>query len=865
MDDLGEVTDPRSLFAKRLRALRSEVRLSVRQLEVKSGTTPRRRRQPPVRLARGTIAGMLSETAPVCPEQDNFEVFVDTCLRVAEESGHILPGDLGSRHAWDEAYANLLRYMSQLRSDTRQAAFADSRILAATSGAVIDWDPLALGIHPSIDGSPLPQYVRRDFDQELRERLDPQASTCRLVVIRGGSSTGKSRAAYEAILDRLATWKILYPRSATALSEVLDKGPPRQTVLWLSELKHYAESEVGQEVLARLHGLLSQRRSVVIITTLWPEYWKLMATEPQQGRPDRYLQARLLLEPYKNQFIDVPKCFTDAELDRARHLAAGNSDSPLNRAIIAAESAGTPGEITQLLAGARELVEHYEGSGADPYGQALLEVAMDASRLGHPGPYSADFLRAAAPGYLGNEERAVDPARWFDHALDYATRPLRGSVRALKPVAPDQSTGTEGYSLADYLDQHGQQTRRWARVPAVMWNTLAGQTTDPEILFAIGIEAESRGLYRYAAELYFRAARLGRHEIAASSLTTLVTKLGRLGEFYRPMWSQAQVIYALAEVMSECLEAIGFDSLGEIWKQIGVDLAQSAGSPDEMQAIAEHFEKAGRGELTKRWQEAASVEKGNALAMGMMAGSLDAMGRRTAASRLWQRAEDMMDRGDRKDDWKMVAGMMMAAGRIRQADKWWRRAEIATVNDGSVSDLAGIAAWLQDIPGLGGEALRLFRTAEAADQSKVAAKKAIAKALRRTRVQEDVSKWRRSAEIGDSFAIMKIAGSLQDDGQNEEADKWTDAATTGSPYVLMDLAEALEEAGVHKEAELWWLRAAEAGMEMALTILVWSLESTEQSERSLHLRKFGIEPGGSVAQAWELPFTQDRPNGGAAV
>lgn len=51
-------------------------------------------------------------------------------------------------------------------------------------------------MHQVIGGGPMPAYVRRPHDELLRAVLDPAAPASRLVVVRGGSSTGKTRAAY---------------------------------------------------------------------------------------------------------------------------------------------------------------------------------------------------------------------------------------------------------------------------------------------------------------------------------------------------------------------------------------------------------------------------------------------------------------------------------------------------------------------------------------------------------------------------------------------------------------------------------------------------------------------------------------------
>jgi hypothetical protein len=105
--------DPRVEFAGRLQALRAAVGLSLRQLEIESERTPRRRQEDPIRLRRSTVAGMTSRERPARPEPANFEVFVDTCLRVAAANGIELPPELRDRDEWDAAY-------QRLRSDRQQ-------------------------------------------------------------------------------------------------------------------------------------------------------------------------------------------------------------------------------------------------------------------------------------------------------------------------------------------------------------------------------------------------------------------------------------------------------------------------------------------------------------------------------------------------------------------------------------------------------------------------------------------------------------------------------------------------------------------------------------------------------------------------
>ena len=90
------------------------------------------------------------------------------------------------------------------------------RLLPARYGRVArQWeDPLQLGVHRVISGGPMPAYVRRPHDELLRAVLDPAEQVSRLVVVRGGSSTGKTRAAYEAVIAVLADWQLDYPLNA---------------------------------------------------------------------------------------------------------------------------------------------------------------------------------------------------------------------------------------------------------------------------------------------------------------------------------------------------------------------------------------------------------------------------------------------------------------------------------------------------------------------------------------------------------------------------------------------------------------------------------------------------------------------------
>ena len=334
------------------------------------------------------------------------------------------------------------------------------------------WDPVELGVHQVIGGGPMPRYVRRPHDELLRAVLDPAVPASRLVVVRGGSSTGKTRAAYEAVADRLAGWKLDYPQDPAALKERLDAGIPARTVVWLGELRQYTDAARGAEVLGRLADLLEGDGRLLLITTMWPEQWNAYTAAARAG-PDAANPAgtagRLLeplpkltgrnpaeIDPTCGGVIDVPDQFAIADLE----AAARTGDPLLAEAAAAAASAGQDGKLTQYLAGVPDLLRRYEEPGGDPYGQAVITAAMDATRLGYASPLPAALVQDAAVGYLNSQQRTKDIASWRDTALDWAATELNGAVRALQPIPPPSGTGVVGYQVADYLDQHGRRTRQ---------------------------------------------------------------------------------------------------------------------------------------------------------------------------------------------------------------------------------------------------------------------------------------------------------------------------------------------------------------------------------------------------------------------
>ncbi|WP_051767602.1 tetratricopeptide repeat protein [Amycolatopsis vancoresmycina] len=450
----------------------------------------------------------------------------------------------------------------------------------------------------------LPGYLRRPHDDELAGLLDDVTANV-MVVLSGESSTGKTRALYEAVLASrsLRDWPLWYPRTADDLLRLLHSGRlADKAVLWLNETHNHLSGPTGDLAAAALRDLLdgSHGGPFAVVGTLWPQFWAEFVAQPRSGQRDEHANARALLQ-HRASRIRVAEQLSRAEVARLRATSAVDP-----RLAAAASASGDGRRVIQTMAGGPMLVELFEHPDDEDgrYAAAILTAAVDARRLGHLQPLPRALLEAAAGGYLGERDRVNPPDDWFSRGLTRAADEALLGVTALVARRRQPGTGPpDGYELHDYLDQHGRAARRWTPAAAELWEACVTHAAHPEDLVRLTENAYQRLLYRYADPLMDRTLELADTGYR-SHLVDVLAEFGRVeratavlrtvGESEAPalitrlMWHSHEAVTTMlvdtgrisdAETLLETLNISGSDSRWA-WKAL-TDLLVASGRADE--------------------------------------------------------------------------------------------------------------------------------------------------------------------------------------------------------------------------------------------------------------------------------------------
>ncbi|MFD8751935.1 hypothetical protein ACFV0O_13275 [Kitasatospora sp. NPDC059577] len=403
----------------------------------------------------------------------------------------------------------------------------------AFQGATVEQlQPSALEVHgaavpASVVGTYpwLTPYLSREHDMVLRQVMAPALAggPSVLVMLTGGSSTGKTRALYEALGDLAPNRPLLRPSTASDLLAIAERGLiTAGAVLWLNETQRFLDAGGGEAAAARLRVLLEQQPGIVALGTMWQQpHWERLV---QQGLPgDPHGQARALLKGGSTRRIQVLGELSTLDQERWSDLAQQHGDLRMTHALRAGAADGL---VVQHLSGGPELLDAYvQGPDATFSHQehALVTAALDARRLGHYMPLAADLLRDAADGALTARQRSSNP-HWglrALHTLSTGERADGSRIDVRAPLTPlvalrARSGGAALFMPADYLDQHTRAARVEQLGTRSLWAALAAHTTHPDDLDRLFEAAWRRGLYKQAIALGRKAVLAGRSRVPAT-------------------------------------------------------------------------------------------------------------------------------------------------------------------------------------------------------------------------------------------------------------------------------------------------------------------------------------------------------------
>ncbi|MFE6052711.1 hypothetical protein ACFQ6N_18300 [Kitasatospora sp. NPDC056446] len=736
----------------------------------------------------------------------------------------------------------------------------------AGPGRPIDeWDPHALEVHPAgtaaapgaRDGRVLSAYVRRAHDTVLaRTVATAERGRSGMVVLVGSSSTGKTRACWEAVQPLAAAgWRLWHPydptRAEAALAD-LQRVRPR-TVVWLNEAQHYlGDAQVGERIAAALHTLLTEpcRAPVLVLGTLWPEYADRYTVIPASAQdPDPHSRVRELLAA---RTLTIPECFDDTALAAAEVLAEGG-DRLLADALTRTRSHG---RLAQDLAGAPELLRRYE-TGTPPV-RALIEAAMDARRLGVGLHLPHRFLVDAAADYLTDQDWDDLTEDWAEAAFADLARRVHGKQAPLRrsgsrparrsPGRPDSAPGSapgsapaEGpaaataagplFVLADYLEQYGRTARRRIFPPASFWYAADAHLTRPEDLNNLAGAAHRRYRRQWARHLDRRALDAGH----VPDLFDLALQREREGD-----WGGADSLFRQAAEAGErraarelirMLVRVG-DSEGA---EKAALRAAEGGEPGALTEFAEHRERAGdRDGADASYRRA--VAAGDRLAVYRLVRLLEEAGDRTEAEAVALRAAEDGDPGDVTT----LARKRELAGDRESAEVLYRRA----VDAGDIKAVLMLARMWEKSGALEGAEELYWQAAEAGSSHAVV----MLVRLRERAGDRDGAEAivRQAVDVRHPGALAGLAGYRERSGDREAAKVlYRHAVDAGHRDAQGELVRLWEETGEHAEAEAFALRAVEEGRVRPVYALVRARQWRKDREGAKGFLLRAVEVGHS--------------------
>ncbi|MEU7136917.1 tetratricopeptide repeat protein [Streptomyces sp. NPDC046261] len=429
---------------------------------------------------------------------------LDTLLTVLTElSGTALPADRRIWHAKREAAR---KATTQLASPETAPPPRPVQIPASPGGQrVRDADPLLLGVRRAREHEghePIPPYVPRDADEKLDVALQRAAEQGGLILLRGDSTAGKTRSAYEAMLRLVPDFRLVQPRRMSPLDEyvedvVAETTNGHQCVVWLDELEFFlGPDRLDLHMLSRLIG----HKAVILSTMRLTEYHRRTAHQDEAKKGDDAYSRIDLTDPVLKaaEIIDLARVWSTSELERTE----AESDPRLAEAFRHHTRYG----IAEYVSTGPKLWDKWRNAryvGGHPRGHALVAVAIDLVRAGLSSPLPTELLARLHGDYLADEQGALLDPEPFEDALTWASEHHLGISRLLLPV------GDALWRPFDYLLDMLAQSPDAPSVPDEIHKAAFEHASSPQELYSVGVAAHHSGHVDLAVQTFTPPAEAG--------------------------------------------------------------------------------------------------------------------------------------------------------------------------------------------------------------------------------------------------------------------------------------------------------------------------------------------------------------------
>jgi TPR repeat protein len=646
-------------------------------------------------------------------------------------------------------------------------------------------------------------YVPRDADQKLQDRLQTAQAERRMLLVVGGSAGGRSRSAAEAARLCLPGHRLLCPRprSLGRLHElpVADLGP---ALVWLDDVERY-EDRVFQNTVEWL-----LRSGVTVVATIRRSELEIKVRKGDLRNPfgEALTDTKFVVE------VAWPVIWNDQERKRvAEHV----KDPALLAWVAAGKSLSAWAVAGPAL---QDRLQDAEADDERPARYAMVRTVLDWYRTGIGQPMPLAAATSLVQTYLPAEARPAEITDALQWALESVAGPSCLTSQSLLAEA------SAGYALTvhDYIhDADASATERV--VSDAVWMAAMDEATSEDTRFAIGFAAARQGNIAIASKSWLLLASRGQ--------SAAMFNLAGLAADSDP--AQAQQWYERA---AEAGETDAMNNLGALaadsdpaqarqWYERAAE-AGNARAMFNLGALAEDSDPA----QAQQWYERAA-EAGETDAMNNL-GALVADSDPAQARQWYERAARA---GDTAAMFNL--GLLLEDSDPVQAQQWYERAEAG--HAGAMFHLGALAAdsdpaqarqWWQRAAEAGHTRAMFNLGALAADSDPAQARQWYERAAKAgdpdamfnlglLLADSDPAQaghwWQRAAEAGDTDAMNNLGALAADSDPAQARQWWQRAAEAGHTDAMFNLG-ALAEDSDPAQARQWYRRAAEAGHTRAM-------------------------------------------------